>query len=164
MAPCLPAGKEWDEFKPKATNSADAAKHIAAEHLRAGRVGRQHQQHCAPALSPGVEKSSQGDLRESSAKGQSSGESCGEPAGDSSVSSCSSGFWALPDFILLVGVSGPSCSFLLLFNRAKPYPSGVYRDNSNTAELVTHVRLIVLTVHSLLPVCMSAPVTEDACT
>ena len=122
MAPCLPAGKEWDEFKPKATNSADAAKHIAAERLRAGRVGRQRQQQCAPALSPGVEKSSQVDLRESSAKGQSNGESCGEPAGDSSVSSCSSGFWALPDFILLVGVSGPSCSLPPVVQQSKAIP------------------------------------------
>lgn len=54
--------------------------------------------------------------------------------------------------------------FLLLFKRVKPYPSGVYKDSSDTVELVIHVTLIALAVCSLLPACMCAPVTEDACT
>lgn len=45
---------------------------------------------------------------------------------------------------------------------AKPSASGVCRDSSNTAELVLHVSVIVLAVHSLLPACTSAPVTQDA--
>lgn len=46
MAPCLPAGEERDELKPKVTDGTEAAKGIAAERPRVGSAGRrQHQQH-----------------------------------------------------------------------------------------------------------------------